>query len=130
VHTDQEDSSDNQSGRPNSPSSIIFNDVHGFVPVNDRYYAVIVGREPGVYRGAYVTYFYAHLNRTDGGGSSHRVTSNVNGIPHASAARYKTLQLATKAFDEALDAGKVVKVVITIDRILLCREDVYGTIEL
>ncbi|KAF8868894.1 hypothetical protein BD779DRAFT_1480637 [Infundibulicybe gibba] len=62
------------------------------VPPEERWYAVTVGRAPGVFRG------------------SQDITPNVSGVPGMCVQKYPSQELAEKAYSDALDAGKVVRV--------------------
>ncbi|KIJ90505.1 hypothetical protein K443DRAFT_126485 [Laccaria amethystina LaAM-08-1] len=74
---------------------------HPFVPAEARWYAVFVGRNPGVYNGA------------------HHVTPNIAGISGGLANRYGSFQEATTAYQAALAAQSVVQVTMTLTRTIL-----------
>ncbi|KAF8868417.1 hypothetical protein BD779DRAFT_1683957 [Infundibulicybe gibba] len=62
---------------------------HTHEPPADRWYAVTVGRSPGVARG------------------THNLVPNTSGIPGATAQRFPSKKLARAAYHEALEAGQV-----------------------
>lgn len=51
----------------------------------------------------------------------HHVATNISGIPGGSVQRYKTQDFAQAAYDEALDAGQVAKVIVLVTRTVLNR---------
>ncbi|KAF8149527.1 hypothetical protein B0H34DRAFT_802505 [Crassisporium funariophilum] len=61
-------------------------------PADDRWYAVISGRNPGVHRG------------------SQNLAGNATGVPGGFAQRYATQAKAQAAYDEALALGRVYKI--------------------
>ncbi|KAF8871240.1 hypothetical protein BD779DRAFT_1555736, partial [Infundibulicybe gibba] len=73
------------------------------VPPEDRWYAVIVGRQPGVFCGV------------------HNAVPNVNGIPGACFRRYPTKKLAEEAYSDALDSGRVCQVEVIVTRRVVSR---------
>ncbi|KAF8867524.1 hypothetical protein BD779DRAFT_1483253, partial [Infundibulicybe gibba] len=73
------------------------------VPSEEHWYAVIVGRQPGVFRGV------------------HNAVPNVNGVPGACLRRYSTKKLAEEAYSEALDLGQVCQVDIVVTRHVVSR---------
>jgi len=64
---------------------------------DNRWYAVLVGRNPGVFNGP-------------------APISNVSGIPGNSFLRFGSKQLAQAAYDEALEHGEVVRVTHVVNR--------------
>ncbi|KAF8071452.1 hypothetical protein FPV67DRAFT_1666947 [Lyophyllum atratum] len=67
-------------------------------PADDRWYAVISGRNPGVHRG------------------SQNLAGNATGVPGGFAQRYATHAKAQAAYDEALALGKVYKITFDVGR--------------
>ncbi|EDR12085.1 uncharacterized protein LACBIDRAFT_324504 [Laccaria bicolor S238N-H82] len=86
-----------------SPVAKPQSEYHPFVAAEDRWYAVLVGRVPGVYRG------------------SHHIGPNVNGISGFVVNRYKSEQEAQSAYDAGLDAGHVVEVIMVETRRVITR---------
>ncbi|KAF8877783.1 hypothetical protein BD779DRAFT_1677130 [Infundibulicybe gibba] len=70
-------------------------------PPEDRWYAVTVGRDPGVVHGV------------------HNLIPNTTGIPGTAAQRYSSEETAATAYHEVLMAGLVVRVQLTITRCTL-----------
>ncbi|KAG6808014.1 hypothetical protein H0H92_005688 [Tricholoma furcatifolium] len=75
------------------------------VPPEQRWYAVFVGREPGVYQGY------------------HNVAHNIQGIPKGAQQRCVSERSAWEAFKQALDAERVVRVTISVQETRLSRQD-------
>ncbi|KAG6914736.1 hypothetical protein DXG01_015686 [Tephrocybe rancida] len=75
-----------------------------YVPGEQRWYAIIVGRNPGVYQG------------------SHHVPPNTNNIPGYVVQRHNTEALAREAYDTALDRQEVIKVEFYTIRTIVARE--------
>ncbi|PPR05143.1 hypothetical protein CVT26_012229 [Gymnopilus dilepis] len=71
-----------------------------------RWYAVIVGREPGV--------FYS---------TGAQINANVHAIPNSRPVRFHSREEAQAAFDKALNAGEVEKVELILNRTTLTRKD-------
>ncbi|KAF8155967.1 hypothetical protein B0H34DRAFT_715597 [Crassisporium funariophilum] len=67
-------------------------------PADDRWYAVISGRNPGVHRG------------------SQNLAGNATGVPGGFAQRYATQAKAQAAYDEALALGRVYKITFNVGR--------------
>jgi hypothetical protein len=55
------------------------------------------------------------------------LTRNVKGIPYGYARRYTTQEEARQAFDVALKEGKVQRVTLNIDTVILTWEAFYGS---
>ncbi|PPQ88158.1 hypothetical protein CVT26_012707, partial [Gymnopilus dilepis] len=70
-----------------------------------RWYAVVVGRDPGVFNG------------------SSSITSNVQRIPGAQVVKCISEAEARQIFETALDAGQVEKVELVLNRSTLSRAD-------
>ncbi|KAG6827158.1 hypothetical protein H0H92_012941 [Tricholoma furcatifolium] len=75
------------------------------VPPEQRWYAVFVGREPGVYQGY------------------HNVAHNVQGIPNGAQQRCVSERSAWEAFKQALDGDRVVRVTISVQETRLSCQD-------
>ncbi|KAG6808802.1 hypothetical protein H0H92_002844 [Tricholoma furcatifolium] len=75
------------------------------VPPEQRWYAVFVGHQPGVYQGY------------------HNVAHNVQGIPNSSQQQCVSERSAWEAFKQALDADRVVRVTVSVEETRLTPQD-------
>ena len=83
----------------------------------ERWYAVIIGRNPGVYNGSWEP---PHCLRARIHISvRHNIAANVSGVPGGFARRYATQDLAQGAYNEALDGGEVTRVTYIISKQVL-----------
>jgi hypothetical protein len=87
------------------------------------WYAVIVGRKPGIYCGLYVL-SHNQLCNLILMFVSHNITANISEVPGGFSHCYSTKELAQAAYNEALDTRKVIEVTYIISKCALSRPSV------